>query len=238
MCRFVAFSESGAIKPEIINAMIKSAWKDIYSSSGHHDDGWGFVIYAYNNGWNRIFYNSSKPIFQDDNVAMLYSIRGEKLTGIIHVRKASKKFLSGVSHSHPYHIRAGPNDLFYAHNGSVSRREFSNPNLPYTDSFMILKTIVEGVESGKGVIDSLNETMIKIKDYSSSLNSALLVFNEAEGPRLFVYYYYNKSNIREKEDYYKMYRHKSYAFSSTVNYYLGSIGHEMKYDKIEELTAT
>jgi hypothetical protein len=55
------------------------------------------------------------------------------------------------------------------------------------------------------------------------------------GPSLYVYYYYNKEKMREKEEYYRLYRSGGYIFSSSVNYYLRGIGRELPYDELTEL---
>ncbi|MEM4745769.1 MAG: glutamine amidotransferase [Metallosphaera sp.] len=233
MCRFVAFYATKSLDPEIISALLKASRNDILSE-GSHPHGWGYVIYSYDYSWTKMHYSSAKPMFKDENVSFLYTIRGEKLVGIIHARKTLKKFLMGLFHSHPYYIRVGPYDLFFAHNGSVSRSMFSQPDLPYTDSYMILREISM---MSSDPIDSYNLIMQKLKEGSTSLNSSLLIYSEAKGPRLFVYYYFNKNNIKEREDYYKMYRYNNYVFSGTVNSYLGNKGEEVQFDKVIELTA-
>ncbi|WP_240938906.1 glutamine amidotransferase [Metallosphaera hakonensis] len=168
-------------------------------------------------------------------MALLYSIRGERLYGIIHARKSYRRFLQGVSHAHPYHMRSGPYDLFFAHNGSVSRTFFRNGELPYTDSYMILRDISE-VMSNHTPREAYAIVMERIKEGSTSLNSALLAFSEGGGPELLVYYFYNRDNLREKEEYYKMYRWGSYIYSATVNHYLGYRGSEIKFGDVEQVS--
>ncbi|MCG3109379.1 hypothetical protein L3N51_01670 [Metallosphaera sp. J1] len=230
MCRFVAFAEKGEIDGEVIRALLKSSKKDVLSSNSH-PDGWGYVIYVLDGEWSRFHYASARPMYSDDNLSILYSIRGERLVGIIHARKTLKKFLRGVSHAHPYHVRVGPYDLFFAHNGSVSRSSFKNPELPYTDSFMILREIAEEL-SLTDPAKAYERVMSRLKGNVTSLNSAFLSYSEASGPELFAYYYYNRNNMRETEEYYRIYFHDSYVYSATVNYYLGGKGKELPFDRV------
>ncbi|ABP94364.1 MULTISPECIES: class II glutamine amidotransferase [Metallosphaera] len=230
MCRFVAFAGKGEIDGEVIGALMKSSRKDVLSSNSH-PDGWGYAIYVLDGEWSRFQYASARPMYADENVSILYTIRGERIVGIIHARKTLKRFLTGVSHAHPYHIRAGPYDLFFAHNGSVSRSAFKDSDLPYTDSYMILREIAKEVSSMDPATAYLR-VMSRLKGNATSLNSALLSYAEGTGPELFAYYYYNRNNMREMEEYYKMYSHDSYVYSATVNYYLGGRGKELPLDRV------
>jgi Predicted glutamine amidotransferase len=235
MCRFVAFRAEGEVDPNVLESLIKASDKDPYSSFGSHPDGWGFVIYFRDDGWSKIYYTSRKPIFKDPNVKLLSSIRGDELVGIIHARRSSKKFLLGPSHAHPYFLRAGPYELFLAHNGSISRVGFTEPNLPYTDSFVMLMEVAKRVQEGMDPVESYSRVTKELRQWSTSLNSSLLFYGEGVGPSLYVYYYYNKEKMREKEEYYRLYRSGGYIFSSSVNYYLRDIGRELPYDELTEL---
>lgn len=235
MCRFVAFRSKGEIDQSVVDALVRASAKDPNSSFGSHPDGWGFVVYFMNGEWSRIYYTSQRPMFADPNVKTLNNLRGDEIAGIIHSRRAAKRFLLGPSHAHPYFTRAGPYDLFFAHNGSVTRSGFTEPNLPYTDSFIILMEIAKRVTEGADPDQAYAKVVKDLRPWSTSLNSALLFYSEGAGLKSFVYYYYNKEKMREREEYYRLYRHGDYVFSSTVNRYLGEIGVELPYDSLTGL---
>lgn len=238
MCRLLTFSTKSEIKIALLQALVNSAKRDPFSIYLSHPDGWGFIVYAKKGShWRNFYYRSADPIYEDlEGLELLKSIRGDKLVGIVHVRKTSKKFLLGVIHSHPYHKRIGQYDLYFAHNGSINRKGFiyANPSLPYTDSYLFLEELSYLVKDS--VEDAYKGLFNRLKDFSSSLNSALLFYSEGEGPKVLVGYYYNKTNRKEvNEEYYKMYRWGDYIFSSTVKYYLNSYDDELKYDSIVSL---
>ncbi|QIJ32890.1 class II glutamine amidotransferase [Acidianus sulfidivorans JP7] len=238
MCRIVAFNTNeGKINSEVIDALINSAKKDPFSIYLSHPDGWGFIVYVKKrNTWRSFYYRSPEPIYEDnEGIEILKSIKGNEIKGIIHVRKGNKKFLMGVSHNHPYYKRINQYDVYFAHNGSINRKAFvlTNPLLPYTDSYLFLE------ELSKIVTDSIENSYIqlfnKIKEYSTSMNSALLYYSEGEGPKLMVGYFYTKNNKETDEEYYRMYKWNNYIFSSTIKYYLGKYDNELIYDSIINL---
>ncbi|BDC19560.1 class II glutamine amidotransferase [Acidianus sp. HS-5] len=233
MCRILAFKEKERINGEVLKAFVNSARYDPFSPYKSHPDGWGFIILVKKNGsWRSIYYRSPEPIFQDD-LSLLTSIKGDEILGIIHARKAGKKFLQGLTHAHPYHARAGAYDLYFAHNGSISRSAFQNPSLPYTDSYMFLLKIVDEVSKSNDVRNSFRITFNSFKEYAASLNSALLSFSEGEGPLIQVGYYYNKREaVDYSEEYFKLYIWRNYVFSSTIKYYLGNADNELVYGDI------
>ncbi|MDT7900843.1 MAG: class II glutamine amidotransferase [Acidianus sp.] len=233
MCRLLAFRDREKINGEVLKAFVNSARYDPFSPYKSHPDGWGFIIFVKKSGiWRSLYYRSPEPIFQDD-LSALTSIKGEEILGIIHARKAGKKFLQGLTHAHPYHIRSGVYDLYFAHNGSISRNAFENPSLPYTDSYMFLLRIVEGVSKTNDVKESFRFAFNSLKEYSASLNSALLSYSEGEGPLIQIGYYYNKKEaLDSSEEYFKLYIWRNYVFSSTIKYYLGNADNELVYGDI------
>lgn len=241
MCRILAFNTREELNPKVLDALIKSAKLDPYSIYLSHPDGWGFSIYVKKGGahWRNFYYRSPEPIYEDfSGVELLKSIKGEKIVGVIHVRRSGKKFLLGVTHNHPYHKRINQYDVFLAHNGSINRNAFSfvNPYAPYTDSYLFLEELSYLVKDSTSIEAAYRELFHKLKDKSTSLNSALLFYSEAEGPKVLVGYYYNKSNMREiNEEYYRMYSWGDYVFSSTLKYYLNNYDNELDYDSIRSL---
>ncbi|ARM76208.1 class II glutamine amidotransferase [Acidianus manzaensis] len=237
MCRIVAFSTQEELNLNVINALINSAKKDPFSIYLAHPDGWGFIIYVKKGRfWKDFYYRSPEPIYEDtQGIEILKSIKGEEIKGIIHVRKGNKKFLMGVSHNHPYYKRINQYEVYFAHNGSINRKAFSltNPMLPYTDSYLFLEELSKIVDSS--IEDAYKKLFNKVKEYSTSLNSALLYYSEGEGPKLLVGHYYVKNNRETNEEYYKMYAWNNYVFSSTVKYYLGKHDNELVYDSIINL---
>ncbi|WP_338599392.1 class II glutamine amidotransferase [Sulfolobus tengchongensis] len=226
MCRFIAFRTKGEISKKYVDALIRASKNDVFSRYGSHPDGWGLSVFVKRNSkWRVIYYRSEDPIYEDSYVSYLLEIaKGDEIVGIIHARKAGSKFLIGLSHSHPYHIRVNAYDLYFAHNGSVSRIAFSsNSSKPYTDSYLILEEIKTLVENNMTPFDAYSLTIEKLKDFSTSLNSSLISYAKSEGPSILVAYYYNKNRLLKetKEEYYKLYTdNKGYVFSSTVKYYL------------------
>ncbi|EZQ10876.1 MULTISPECIES: class II glutamine amidotransferase [Acidianus] len=223
MCRILAFHTKDKLNQDIVKAFFSSAEMDPLSKIyGRHDDGWGFVVFLKGNSWKKVYYRSPEPAFEDKvGQTILTSIKGDEMIGIIHARKTSKKFLVGLNHNHPYHLRSSVFDLYFAHNGSVNRKVFGeNGKKPYTDSYLILEKIGQKIESGLLPFDSLNEVIKEIGQYSSSLNSGLISFSESKGPTLYVVNYFNQDKIKENTEYYVMYRLGDYVFSSTLLYYL------------------
>ncbi len=235
MCRLLAFSTEGKLDERVLNAFAEVAKHDFLSSSPH-SDGWGMSVFIYEKSWKNFSYKTRTPAFEDPFYRRLPSvIEGEKLAGLIHARKAGKRFLVGLSHSHPYHARVGTYELYFAHNGSVSRKFFENPSLPYTDSYMFFLEIVKRVSQGATPLEAYTEAFESAKPFSSSLNSVLISYSESEGPKIYVGYYYNKARLREREEYYKLFKYKGYVFSSTLRYYIGNESEELVYGDIISL---
>ncbi|AWR94273.1 class II glutamine amidotransferase [Acidianus brierleyi] len=233
MCRLLAFNTRENVDIKILKIFSNVAEKDFLSSTLSHSDGWGISTYIYNNSWKNLFYKSKDPIYKDTFYESISGLlNGEKIIGLVHARKAGKKFLHGVTHSHPYHLKVKNYELYFAHNGSVSRKAFQNPLLPYTDSFLILLEISKEIENGYSPLDAYNIVFNRLKPFSTSLNSVLLTFNEAEGPKIYVGYYYNKERLKEIEEYYKLYRFKDYVFSSTLKFYFDNDIEELIYGDI------
>lgn len=238
MCRLLAFNTKNEINNNVIEALVKSAKKDPFSTYSSHPDGWGFVIYAKKgNFWRSIYYRSPEPIYEDpDGLELLRSIKAERIVGIAHVRKGNKRFLLGVSHNHPYHKRINQYDVYFAHNGSINRKGFIhvNPSLPYTDSYLFLEELSHVVKDS--IEEAYRQLFERLKEYSTSLNSSLLLYSEGEGPQVLIGYYYSKINKRElNEEYYKIYRLEDYVFSSTIKYYLNKYDDELEYNAITKL---
>ncbi|MBW9140734.1 MAG: class II glutamine amidotransferase [Candidatus Aramenus sp.] len=235
MCRLLAFNTKGKLDEKVVEAFAEVARHDVLSSSPH-SDGWGMSVFVYEKSWRNISYKTGLPAFEDPLYKRLpVTIEGERLVGIIHARKAGKKFLTGLSHSHPYHAKAGAYELFFAHNGSISRKFFENPSLPYTDSYLFFLEIVKRVNQGATPLEAYTEVFERAKPFSSSLNSVLISYSESEGPRVYAGYYYNKEKLREREEYYKVFRYKDYVFSSTLKYYIGNDAEELIYGDIINL---
>jgi hypothetical protein len=95
--------------------------------------------------------------------------------------------------------------------------------------------VAKRVQEGMDPVESYSRVTKELRQWSTSLNSSLLFYGEGVGPSLYVYYYYNKEKMREKEEYYRLYRSGGYIFSSSVNYYLRGIGRELPYDELTEL---
>ncbi|TRN02449.1 glutamine amidotransferase [Sulfolobus sp. F1] len=226
MCRFIAFHTKGEIKKKYLDGLLKASYNDVFSKYRSHSDGWGYVIFVkLSQKWRVWYYRSEEPIYQDENgLQFLESIRGDEIVGIVHARRSSKKFLVGLTHCHPYFLRAGPYDLYFAHNGSVMRKAFRDPYRPYTDSYVILEEIKTLIESDNQVpLEAYFSTIQRLKDYATSLNSSLIYFDKNNGPTLLVAYYYNVSRVTSSvsEEYYKLYiNEENYIIPSTVKYYL------------------
>lgn len=240
MCRFLAFHTKGHISKSHVNALIQASKNDIFSKYGNHPDGWGLVTFIKNGKWKIIYHKSENPIYEDPYIFQLLDIiKGEEIIGVIHARKAGSRFLIGLNHNHPYSIRAGAYDLYFAHNGSVNRTAFKYSDKPYTDSYLILEEIKDEIERGNTTpYDAFSKTIDRLKDYASSLNSALISFNRSEGPSILVAYYYNKNRLdrESKEEYYKLYTdNNGYIFSSTVKYYLNINSEELTFGSITHL---
>jgi len=223
MCRLLAFDVKEKVDLEVIKAFVNAAKNDIYSKYISHPHGWGIsAIIEINGKYKLIYYKSTEPIYEDEffyNIVNL--LKGDRITGIIHARKAGKEFLIGLRHNHPYHMKTKTHDLYFAHNGSINRKAFSQPDYPGTDSYLFFLELVKALESSQQEIERVYKQVIdNLSKFSSSLNSALLTFNEIEGPVVYFAHYYNKERIREMEEYYKVYRYENYIFSSTVSYYL------------------
>ncbi len=216
MCRILAFHVKGELDTQVLQAIRLSAEHDELSIYGGHPDGWGIVAIIRNgDDLSSFYYRSSKPIFKD-NFFNLIHLEGEEITGILHVRKAGKSFLLGLPHAHPYHIRANGYDLFFAHNGSVNRKAFKDPLKPYTDSYMILEDIANYVNSGLDPHDAFKEEYSRVKDFASSLNSALL-YVKGRQVKLNVLHFFDLNHMKEKsEQYYHIYCNENYCMSSSV----------------------
>ncbi|BBG24708.1 class II glutamine amidotransferase [Sulfuracidifex tepidarius] len=220
MCRILAFHVKGELDKQVLEAIKLSAEHDNLSIYGGHPDGWGIVALIRNgDDLSSFYYRSSKPIFKDDFFNLIH-LDGDEVIGILHVRKAGKSFLLGLPHAHPYHTRANGYDIFFAHNGSVNRKAFRDPLRPYTDSYMVLEDIADYVNSGLEPYEAFKEEYSRIKDFSSSLNSALL-YVKGKQTRLIVLHSFNPNAMKEKsEQYYHIYCNENYCMSSSVAMHL------------------
>ncbi|BFI76142.1 class II glutamine amidotransferase [Sulfurisphaera ohwakuensis] len=238
MCRILAFKAKGEPNFEVLKAFLSASKNDVYFKYGSHSDGWGFIALISKNGkWKVLYYKTNEPIYEDplffDYLSLL---KGDEIYAIFHARKAGKNFLLGVRHNHPYYYRLSTHDLYFAHNGSINRKAFSEPNYPSTDSYLFFLEIIKNYSLKNDFKTAYLETLSTLSQYASSLNSALLTFNNQEGPRIFVGYYYNKNRMKEIEEYYKLYRYENYIFSSTVGYYLGKNVEELSFSSINEIS--
>ncbi|BCU69412.1 class II glutamine amidotransferase [Stygiolobus caldivivus] len=224
MCRLLAFNTKERVDTDVIRAFVDAARNDVYFRYVSHSHGWGIAAIVEKEGKQRIiYYKSVEPIYEDD---MFYniveSLKGNRIIGIVHARKAGKEFLIGLRHNHPYHLKIRSHDLYFAHNGSINRKAFEHPDYPSTDSYLFFLELVKNVENSPISIEkAYSKLILELGRYSSSLNSALLTFNEVEGPEVYFAHYYNKERIKEIEEYYRVYRYGDYVFSSTIAYYLG-----------------
>lgn len=220
MCRLLAFHVKGKLDNNLIQALKKVSEYDELSMYKGHPDGWGIVaLIREGKEWNMIYHRSSKPAYQDSHFDEI-EISGDEIIGIAHVRKAGKIFLLGVNHSHPYHLRSSGYDLFFAHNGSVNRTAFSSPQMPYTDSYLILHDISSLIDEGYSPPEAYRKEFERIMSVSSSLNSALLYMRGKE-VGLIILHYFNKELMHEKnEEYYKIYCDSNYCVSSSLLKYL------------------
>jgi len=221
MCRLLAFRTKGEINRSFVSALVKSAENDVYSRYGMHPHGWGIACYIRRgSNWRLIYHKSTLPIYQDNDLSLILDmIKGDEVVGIIHVRRASKGFLLGLSHNHPYYYTLNNKELFFAHNGSVRRDVFKYKDLQKTDSYLIFMEIIDLINYLEP-LEGYKQVISKLGPYSTSLNSSLLVFWENE-PTLYFAHYYNKLRMRDIEEYYKVYETNGYVFSSTLKYYLG-----------------
>ena len=238
MCRILAFKAKGEPDLSILKAFLEASKNDVYFRYGSHSDGWGFTALILRNGkWRVLFYKTHEPIYEDE---MFYNyvnlLKGDEIYAIFHARKAGKSFLLGVRHNHPYYYRLPTHDAYFAHNGSINRKAFSDPNYPSTDSYLFFQEIIKKYQEIKDFRRAYLETIQSLANFATSLNSALLTFNSQEGAKLYVGYYYNKSRMREMEEYYKMYRYENYIFSSTVAYYLGKKVQELSFGVIDDIS--
>ncbi len=220
MCRILAFHVKGEVDKEALEALRLASKNDTLSIYGNHPDGWGIsALIREGNEWNLLEYKTSKPAFNDPFFDSL-RLKGEEIYGIVHARKARTNFLLGVAHSHPYHIRVNGYDIFFAHNGSINRKVFNDPMRPYTDSYMMLDDIASYVSSGLHPVDAYEKEYMKVKEFSSSLNSAMLYMRGKE-VKLTVLHYFNVNMMKEKnEEYYHLYCNESYCMSSSLMKYL------------------
>ncbi|BBD72981.1 hypothetical protein HS1genome_1370 [Sulfodiicoccus acidiphilus] len=167
-----------------------------------------------NGSWRQLYYRSGEPIYEDPALDGISSLLRGRCVGVIHSRRSSRKELKGIGHTHPYHVRSGPAELFFAHNGSVLRKAFNEPDLPYTDSFLLLNELARWIPSL-----SPREALERLRDSfgpeSTSLNSALL-YHTLSSTELHVLNYYNLNRAKEEEEYYKLYRWEEYVASSSV----------------------
>jgi glutamine amidotransferase len=221
MCRLLAFRTKGSIDKKFVEALIKSAENDIYSRYGKHPHGWGLIVLINKNStWRSIYYRSQIPIYEDPNVILLTELlKGDEIIGMFHVRRASKDFLLGSTHNHPYYSKIGEKDVYFAHNGSVKREVFRNRDLQLTDSYLVFMEIIENMKF-KDPLNSIKEVVNRLGPYSTSLNSALLIHSEKSEPELYFTHYYNKARARDIDEYYRIYEINGYVFSSTLKYYL------------------
>ncbi|BFH72726.1 class II glutamine amidotransferase [Sulfurisphaera javensis] len=237
MCRILAFKAKGEPNLEVLKAFLNASKNDVYFKYGSHSDGWGFVAYILRNGkWRVLYYKTSEPIYEDQSfLDYINLLKGDEIYAIFHARKAGKSFLLGVRHNHPYYYRLSTHDAYFVHNGSINRKAFSEPNYPSTDSYLFFLEIIKNYNVKGDFKIAYLEALSALSPYASSLNSALLTFNSQEGPKIFVGYYYNKSRMKEMEEYYKLYRYENYIFSSTVAYYLGKHVEELSFASINEV---
>ncbi|MGC9105170.1 MAG: class II glutamine amidotransferase [Thermoprotei archaeon] len=235
MCRLLAFNvESFDFK--FVDALRRAAKDDPFFSLGTHDDGWGASVYYFSKGqWRLIAYKTKVPIFEDETLDNLFSlIEGKRAAGVVHARKG-RRFLYALPNNHPYHARARNYDLHFVHNGSIGRKAFQTPDYPATDSFLYFAEIVREVERGQTPYEAYKSVTEALKPYASSLNSALLAYDEVQGPSLYFVSYHNKARAKEVEEYYRVYYYNGYVFSSTVKHYLG-LGNPVEEGQVLELT--
>lgn len=238
MCRLLAFKAKGEPNLDILKAFLNASKNDIYFKYGSHSDGWGFSAFILrNNKWRVLFYKTNEPVYEDPLfIDYINLLKGDEIYAIFHARKAGKSFLLGVRHNHPYHFKLSTHDLFFAHNGSINRKAFSEPNYPSTDSYLFFLEIIKKYNEKNDFKTAYLEVLSQLSSYASSLNSTLLTFNSQEGPKIYVAYYYNKSRMKEIEEYYKLYRYENYIFSSTIGYYLGKRDEELSFSSINEIS--
>ena len=221
MCRLLAFNTE-SFDPKFAEALRKSAQSDPFFSLGSHTDGWGVAVYFQVDGeWRSLVYRTKVPIFRDplfDSVTK--TVQGRKAVGVMHVRQG-RRFLYALTNNHPYHARARNYDLFFVHNGSILRKAFPQPTYPATDSFLYFQGIVRLVEEGLPPLEAYSKVSVELMQYASSLNSALLAYDEVSGPSVYYLSYHNRARARELDEYYAVYRHDGYVFSSTLRLYLG-----------------
>ena len=238
MCRILAFKAKGEPDLSVLKAFLEASKNDVYFKYGSHSDGWGFVAFILRNGkWRVLFYKTHEPIYEDEMFFNYVSLlKGDEIHAIFHARKAGKSFLLGVRHNHPYYHKLPTHDVYFAHNGSISRKAFNNPTYPSTDSYLFFQEIIRKYQETNDFKLAYFETIQNLATYATSLNSALLTFNSQEGPKIYVGYYYNKSRMKEMEEYYKMYRYENYIFSSTIAYYLGKKTQELSFGAINDMS--
>ncbi|AHC50772.1 glutamine amidotransferase [Sulfolobus acidocaldarius SUSAZ] len=237
MCRLLGFSVKGEVDHKALKALIDAARNDLFSRYLNHPHGWGISAIIYRDNKPRVLYFKSPiPIYDDPTFYDIASLlKGDRVIGMIHVRRAGKGFLLGVRHNHPYHVRTKNLDIYFAHNGSISRKAFEDPNYPSTDSYLFLQEIIKNIDRNNlDVKRAYEETIIKLSEFSVTLNSILLSLSN-EDVSLLVGHYYNKNKMRDVEDYYKMYRYENFVFSSTVMYYYGVKGEELRQGSVIEI---
>jgi predicted glutamine amidotransferase len=218
MCRILAFHVE-KLDFDVVNSLVKAARADPLSASGNHPDGWGVAAYVRVGGeWSQVFYRSQIPIYEDNSFHYLLSLlRGEEVIGVIHARKAGRKFLRGIFHNHPYYLREAEFEAFFAHNGSVTRDILPNRGEIATDSYLLFSEMRSWITQGPE--EAMQRMMRTYGQYSTSLNSALLVKRRSGSPSLHFLHFYNPTRMREKEDYYRVFTDGNYVVSSSLTLY-------------------
>lgn len=219
MCRFIAFN-TGKVDKSVISSLVQSAKSDPFSATGSHPDGWGAAAYIKrNSSWKLVYYKSEVPIYEDPFVNTVVSMleEAEWSTGIIHARKAKKKFLLGVKFNHPYVYSDIQRDVFFAHNGAVRREAFGTPTAIATDSLLMFHEVIrQGLDEPK---ESLKLVMSRLRKYAISLNSSLMIGTSRDQPEVIVMSYYNSELSSHNPNYFPLYQRRGLVVSSTVAYY-------------------
>ena len=258
MCRQAIFYvRSTEVFINIVDKLVKAARHDCRATwSDHmHNDGWGII--AINSGpesLTKLFYKSTKPIF-DEDTSWIRSIVGPgPISGMIHARKASDGEPKNVDSSHPHEVFVGDGFLYLVHNGSVDKSLIARhmaDNFGYkinideisdTKALLILLSAI--YEKTQSLEDSLMELAQLSRDLGiikTSLNIGVMHVSE-KGEELFAASMYNRNtwSNESKRKYIDMYLLKDednviVASPTLVDYGLETVDKELLSPELDKM---
>ena len=237
MCRILAISSDSLDPVKPLKRLLDSAKYDIYAIKHNfncHDDGWGFSALLHGNN-SILYYKTRAPIWLDKNFnSILELIKGKKITGIFHVRKASNGMPINSFSSHPYFFQlADGSSIYLVQNGGINREKghllLKNKSLNYklfTDTYiygLLLVNEYNKLEDNNSTdriklsILNVNEKLSKINGASGCMNTMILHISPDESARLVVVRKFNSDSLKNYCELYYSYDGSNYvACSSTL----------------------